>query len=68
MSQDDEVRILKGPPIPALLPSKGVGVFAEGRKLRWFTLSQFNNSDTTMRTPVSFKNAAKLFWNLLRKR
>jgi hypothetical protein len=60
------VKILKGPPEPVVLPSKGVGVFMEGGKLRFYVLSRFNESDTTVRTPVSFRNAWRLFWNLWR--
>lgn len=59
------VKILKGPPEPVVLPSKGVGVFVENGKIRFFVLSRFNESDTTVRTPVSVKNAWRLFWNLL---
>ena len=58
------VKILKGPPVPSVLPAKGVGFFMEGEGLRFFALSKFNNSDTVVRTPISFKSAAKLFFNL----
>lgn len=61
---DDGVTILEGPPIPAILPAKGVGVFKEEGRIKFYVLSQFNNSDTTIRTPVTFKNAVKLLWNL----
>ncbi len=59
------VKILKGPPQPVDLPLKGVGVFREEGKLRFFVLSRFNDSDTTLRTPVSFKNAWRLFLNVI---
>lgn len=62
----DGVKILKGPPVPSVLPAKGVGLFVESKKLQWFVLSQFNNSDTVVRTPVSFFNALKFFRNCLR--
>ena len=60
------VKILKGPPQPVVLPSKGVGVFVEEGKMRFFVLSRFNESDTTLRSPVSFRNAWRLFWNVWR--
>ena len=59
-------RLLKGPPVPTLLPQKGIGFFFEGGKARFYVLSKFNNSDTTLRTPVTFKNAMKLLWNIRR--
>ena len=59
---DPDIR--KGPPVPSILPAKGVGIFREGDGLKFFTLSKFNTSDTVVRTPVTFKNAAKLFFNL----
>lgn len=61
---EDAVVILTGPPIPTLLPSKGVGFFMEGNGLKFFSLSKFGNSDTVVRTPITFKNAAKMFFNL----
>ena len=69
MMRDEQlgaVKILKGPPIPVVLPSKGVGLFAEEGKIRFYVLSRFNESDTTVRTPVSFRSAARLFWNVWR--
>ena len=65
---DEYVHILTGPPIPTILPAKGVGVFIEEGRLAFFVLSRFNSSDTTVRTPVSFKNALRLFWNLIHAR
>ena len=65
---DEDVRILKGPPVPSVLPPKGIGFFFENGKVKFYMLSQFNNSDTTIRTPVSFKNAMRMLWNLRQAR
>lgn len=68
MTEDEihgSIKILKGPPEPAVLPEKGVGIFREDKRLQFYVLSKFNNSDTTVRTPVTLGNAFKLFWNLL---
>ena len=62
------VKILKGPPVPVVLPAKGIGFFFEDGKAQFYVLSQFNNSDTTLRTPVSFKNAMKMLWALRQRK
>ncbi len=58
------VKILKGPPVPSILPEKGLGFFFEGGKTRFYVLSKFNNSDTILRMPVSFKDAMRVLWNM----
>lgn len=62
------VKVLKGDSVPTVLPAKGVGVFKDADGFKFFTLAQYNASDTIIRTPVTFKNAVKLFFNLFRNR
>lgn len=61
-------KILKGPPVPSLLPEKGLGVFLEEGHIHFFVMARFNASDTVVRTPISAKNGLRLLWNIVRGR
>lgn len=64
----DHVRILKGPPIPSLLPTKGLGIFTEGDGIQYCALSKFSNSDTLIGIPISGWGAWRLFWHIFGSR
>jgi hypothetical protein len=63
----DDVAILTGPPIPTILPAKGIAIFVESGKLRCYLLSEMTGSDMAVRTPVGLKNGFRFLWNLWRQ-